>query len=227
MAGKRIDDMTCMKTPDPRAQNGYFYWSLIYQILNKVSAPLAKAFTLSELLITVAVLGFIATMAIPKIIQSIETNQKKAIFKEAISTITAVQQKGMLDGQMTPTNLFNYFKQSMNYVKACQNNLVTEGCTVSVTGRYAFILNNGAMISDFDNCCDFGANGTGNGISIDYNGEKGPNIGGQDRLNLNLCFGTTTCWPGQFYQQRPGTVIADANNASDPDYILYNLIYAN
>lgn len=177
-------------------------------------------------MISLAILGLLATFTIPKILQGVEDNHKRAVFKEVIATIAQVQQAGMLTGELTSTNLFEYFKKSINYVKSCQNDSIQEGCTTLVPGRNVFVLQNGAVMGDFDSCCDFGANGWGNGVWVDYNGDKGPNQLGQDQIGLNLCFGTLTCWPGQFFTSRPGTIVSDANDPNQSTYILFNSLFS-
>src|SRR5690242_1607108 len=77
----------------------------------------ANAFTLAELLISLAILGVVATFTIPKVLNSQQNLKHKAIAKEAIASIVQAYQ---LYSQSTPPtsatkpiNLLPY----LNYVK--------------------------------------------------------------------------------------------------------------
>ena len=76
----------------------------------------SKAFTLSELLIALVILGVIATFAIPKILQSQQAAQQKAVFKEAVAALSqAAYQESLQDSPQTDS--YAVFKPRLNYVK--------------------------------------------------------------------------------------------------------------
>jgi prepilin-type N-terminal cleavage/methylation domain-containing protein len=149
----------------------------------RVSKP-RKAFTLSELLIAVAILGFIAILTLPNIIRTVETQQKKAVFKETIANLQITLIEGMNSGK-AGDDLFTFQTQKMNATKVCPNNGETQGC-ISGTPHWeftegAYVLPNGAVIGGFG----YGRSvSTDDSFVIDWNGSRPPNTLGEDVLWL-------------------------------------------
>jgi prepilin-type N-terminal cleavage/methylation domain-containing protein len=73
-------------------------------------------FTLPELLIALAILGVIATFAIPKILSSTTSGQNKSVAKEAASMISAAFQNYSLSNTLTSGATGGLLTSSMNYV---------------------------------------------------------------------------------------------------------------
>src|SRR5579884_2608591 len=124
---------------------------------NNGSFPV-KGFTLAELLISLLIIGEIATFTIPKIISAQQNNQKIAIFKETIGAIAAVVDEGFKTGQLDPTtNGDTYFLTNLNSVKVCNSNSSTQGCWNTAiqgtpTAEYnepGVIMHNGAYVVGF------------------------------------------------------------------------------
>ena len=91
----------------------------------------AKAFTLAELLISLAILGVIATFAIPKVLSSQQDGKYNAIGKEIAGALSQAYQQRKLEGLLTVNDdsrdlVGNYF----NYVKR-----VTDGSVLMDGGR--------------------------------------------------------------------------------------------
>lgn len=132
-----------------------------------------QAFTLSELLIALAILGLIATFTIPKVLQNVESNQKKAVFKETFAALSEIVYEGCISGAMDATNAGPYILNKLNASKICMNNATTEGCFPqnNVFGSEAnepgALLANGASIG--------GLSTVVGSIVIDWNGAAGPN----------------------------------------------------
>jgi prepilin-type N-terminal cleavage/methylation domain-containing protein len=59
-----------------------------------------KGFTLSELLVSLTVLGVIAGLAVPKVVLSVQKSKVRNNAKEAIQTISSVSQQVYLEGQV-------------------------------------------------------------------------------------------------------------------------------
>lgn len=154
-----------------------------------------KGFTLAELLICLAILGVIAIFTIPKVLTSVQNNQKATIFKEIIATFSQAAYNANTLGDST------YFPTHINALKICTGNSSTQGCfTQAYTGPSAennqagYILHNGANVAGFD-----WYNASATGIVIDWNGPGAPNIYGDDQLGVMVCFDLgTPCTTGRY-----------------------------
>jgi prepilin-type N-terminal cleavage/methylation domain-containing protein len=58
-------------------------------------------FTLSELLVSLAVLGLIAGLTVPSVVQSVEKSKRKAVLKETIQAMSEIIQGGYLNGDFS------------------------------------------------------------------------------------------------------------------------------
>jgi prepilin-type N-terminal cleavage/methylation domain-containing protein len=148
-----------------------------------------KAFTLAELLISLAILGVIATFTIPKILNSFQKNQWKNIFKEDIATLTAIQTDMMStypDGTgPSAAEQRQFYQARLNVIKYCypaNNGNCWDPLQYKAypyqweTGFPGVIFHNGSnLLSGFGN-----SNATG-GV-LDANGPSGPNQFGEDQL---------------------------------------------
>ena len=128
----------------------------------------SKAFTLAELLISLAILGVIATFTIPKILSVQANNKYSSIAKEAAGTVvnalTLYNNQNGLSASTTMGNLTPY----MNYVKLDSTSVVddvgggTFTCS-SVASGTCLILHNGAMLW-YWNSVNFAGTGTSNAL---------------------------------------------------------------
>ena len=87
-------------------------------------------FTLAELLIALLILGVVATFTIPKVLQSQANSQKKAVFRETLAVVAQLTEARAKNGGQfaNATEMQNYFKDNLNYVKRCPANPQAEGC---------------------------------------------------------------------------------------------------
>jgi prepilin-type N-terminal cleavage/methylation domain-containing protein len=114
-----------------------------------VSYHSSKGFTLSELLVSLSVLGLIAAFAIPKVLTAVDTQATKAVGKEAISMITAAYDslKADNDGVVGKSTTADALAGKMNYVKSDPATLsgvytkltLHNGGTVSFNGADNFV----------------------------------------------------------------------------------------
>ena len=108
-----------------------------------------KGFTLSELLVSLAVLGLIAGLTVPSIITSVQQAKKKAVFKEDFQALTSIISAGVLNGdfenittwdvvnQNGAGSITNYFTQKLNAVRQCLTTDYTSiGCTTNGGGTW-------------------------------------------------------------------------------------------
>jgi len=136
-----------------------------------------RGFTLAELLISLVILGVIAAFAIPKILQSQQNQQEKAIFKETLSTLSqlAKNRNGQSFGSVGEEQA--YFQSNLNYTYSPSPDI--------------YYLHNGAIITGVNFCC-----GDRETVGIDWNGAQGPNTTGVDYMDIDMCFGPTSCDSG-------------------------------
>jgi prepilin-type N-terminal cleavage/methylation domain-containing protein len=157
------------------------------------SKHLTQGFTLAELLVSLLILGEIATFTIPKILSSQQNGMKKVILKETVATLEQIKYKEIDIGGSTASST-NVFLDNINAVKVCKTNSQTEGCYSYDTYPGA-LLHNGAVIASFDGWTAWGGPGCEvDGIIIDWNGNTGPNTVGDDKLAIIINRSAYTCY---------------------------------
>lgn len=159
-----------------------------------------RAFTLAEVLITLGIIGVVAAMTLPSVINSTKNKQLEAAFKKQYSQITKVLDYMYANDMcttpdcLTSSNLFDVFNQIATVVKKCTPDNVDEKYCVSgsrdpsyknftrkispvITDSiddYQVILSDGALIT-------FNSWNGGVTIGMDVNGkDKSPNALGHD-----------------------------------------------
>ncbi|MBL8031959.1 MAG: prepilin-type N-terminal cleavage/methylation domain-containing protein [Candidatus Doudnabacteria bacterium] len=110
-----------------------------------------KAFSLSELLIALLILGVIATFTIPKVITSSQSNQKKAAAKEVASMISGAYAAYQMDNSVSSSFSGKVLTPYMNYVSLWTANqqidgAITEGARTCTNGEPCVKLHNGGAV---------------------------------------------------------------------------------
>lgn len=118
-----------------------------------------KGFTLAELLITLAILGVIATFTIPKIITAQGNGQNLAKAKEVAGMVSGAFQQAQAVGSISSSTTFGILTQYMNYV-ATDTTAAMDGFTCSSTTPCLLLHNGGALNYPTDK--SFGGTGTTN-----------------------------------------------------------------
>jgi prepilin-type N-terminal cleavage/methylation domain-containing protein len=156
-------------------------WHL-FQPLNK---QYSKGFTLSELLVSLSVLGLIAAFAVPKLVTSLNETQRRDLFRTTIRTLTEASSKITNEppALVTPNNTtWHAFDPLLN---SADDNFVAPNNTAN-----SFTLPGGVLIDNFNQLATVGSET----ILIDVNGVGQPNRIGEDRLWVTACFNPTgTC----------------------------------
>jgi type II secretory pathway pseudopilin PulG len=150
----------------------------------KVSRSLA--FTISELLIALGIIGLIATFTVPKVLHSIDEASYRTALKQAESVIQTIGAEAYSQGYKGKR--IDYYRDKVNAVKICTDpNGVTQGCMVvpvsvgaSEYTENAFVLPSGVTIGGINGNSTFEDNG--DVWLIDLNGVKSPNIQNVDIL---------------------------------------------
>ena len=170
-------------------------------------------FTLAEVLITLVIVGIIAAMTIPTLINKTNKQEYVSKLKKAYSTMAQatnriIAEEGMprgdIGGWATSTEaVFNMYKKYLNNAKVC--GIDTNGCFEGAykrmdnkteqydSGRYTLVIADGTEISmrdeEFNSSCSkntIGSDNTCQIILIDVNGAKGPNAVGRDTFAFTL-----------------------------------------
>ncbi|MDD3013946.1 MAG: type II secretion system protein [Candidatus Gastranaerophilales bacterium] len=155
-----------------------------------------EGFTLAEVLITLMIIGVIASLTIPALVNDIQNMQYKVAYKKSYAVAIQALMKANMDYQLASSSAwsdvsndsnFSAFKNQFSVVKDCNNSnnadcwtynaaqLIYGGCPNS--DAPAFIDNSGMSWSRS------GLGGDkGNELFVDTNGLKGPNVYGKDRF---------------------------------------------
>ena len=188
---------------------GWFY--------NKKQVALRqKAFTLAEVLIVIGIIGIIANMTIPTLIENATEAQTRSGLKVAYSILSQAMTQISSENSGTIAGICedfddvcfkNMFKPALKYTKECNGQIATNGCWASVQyldgSSYSWIdnagadspagliLNNGMLVAfrwHYKNCAYPGNNKCG-WIAVDINGFKKPNRWGKDTFNFHVADG--------------------------------------
>jgi prepilin-type N-terminal cleavage/methylation domain-containing protein len=128
-----------------------------------------NGFTLTELLISLSILGVIAIFIIPKILIAQQNNRNNAIAKEAAGMLAGAFSSYKLNYQsvttMYPSDLFT----ALNYVKSDSSSTIDAeqtqaNSTCTSPGAPCVKLHSGAMVMAWDVCGHFGGGNTTNAV---------------------------------------------------------------
>lgn len=147
------------------------------------------AFTLAEVLITLVVIGVIAAITVPNIMQNTKRTQYAAKLKKFYSAMsnavklseinsgtTAVEWAEELDWEVF---IDNYLAKYMNYIKKEE---IDSELVYHLNDSSFFSLSGAGWISSRSSTCEIDFSYLS--ISYDINGEKKPNLYGRDKFNF-------------------------------------------
>lgn len=172
-------------------------------LFDKYYFPLtSKAFTLAEVLITLGIIGVVAAITIPTLMNTIQDQQFKTAYKKAYSTASQAWLNAYNNGNLSVcsqwnddathtccSDNFNAFKQEMHVSKDCDTNTtncwnmsgeqswVSRGRSFPTSSAQAFIDNSGVAWSKL-------ATNPSAEVLLDVNGNSPPNKYGRDRAIL-------------------------------------------
>lgn len=172
----------------------------------------SNAFTLSETLITLTIVGIMAVLVIPGLIKDVNNKAMMSLLQGTITNLnsaiqTELARSGAIDIENTDiwNNTVDFFKRTLDVAAVCgegnsskcyapENNYTTlNGNNASLTrSDNAVLLKNGVAIDLVKDWKDNSKDGIQTAISIDLNGPKEPNIYGVDRHLVCITLRTNT-----------------------------------
>lgn len=184
-----------------------------------------SGFTLAEVLITLGIIGVVAAMTIPSLMNSTGQTEFKSGFKKAVSVLNqAVTMNVALDGAdfsaltsgtTAGSSIYSMFTTRMNVLSTGAN--ATIGGAFNNSSNYTLFFNDGMAVT-FPTAatgCSTNVSATNCRIVVDVNGARKPN-----KLSASTSGGTTAGifdeFVLDFYNQQ---VVPHDNEAK---YILYN-----
>lgn len=137
-------------------------------------------FTLAELLIILAILGIIATFAIPKILSAQQSEKYNSLTQEAASTVSAALETARARGTLSTSTRIVDLVQYMNYLKTDSTTTIDDEDGAAYpfggAGKACIQLHNGAYLA-YNSAHAFAGTATTNGIYfwVDPNGSQDGN----------------------------------------------------
>lgn len=170
-------------------------------IIQKLYNIKSKGFTLAEVLVTIAIIGVVAALTIPSLVQITQDNQFKIAYKKAIRDANLALKNAGADDLLLPmtaqndtsamNNNFNIFMSKFIVAKPClsgdnsacwdrSGEFITSPGNTPPIGSDAFIDNSGVAWVMYNKA------GGEALIMVDTNNFKGPNQYGKDRWFLKF-----------------------------------------
>ncbi len=191
-----------------------------------------SGFSVAELLLVLLTLSVIVTYSIPKVIAASASNQKKAIYRDLITSVAAILYQGRVESaytesttsSVTSPTVCSYLLERLNAKKICTGNAVTQGCwTQNLNGGAASNFYGGAAMHDgatllcnaafcYSGSC---SNGVIAQIFFDWDGPNGNNVYGDDQAYIFYSVGkvrmtsSPALSPGRFSATAPSSTILD------------------
>lgn len=169
------------------------------------------AFTLSEVLVTLGIIGVVAAITLPAVLGRIEKLVLKPQIKKAYSMFVQARQKALSDlGYLGSEKLDNFDSYLFNttvlsnfkIIQTCKGSALSKGCVPKYKGlnirgcsgfndnyvynnQTVYILGDGMILIPYNI-------GWRSLWLIDVNGKKGPNKAGYDLFEMNIETNTPT-----------------------------------
>jgi len=208
------------------------------------------AFTLAEVLITLGIIGVVAAMTLPTLVQKYQKEVVRNQFKKSFATIqNAINQIQYDEGRLIGCHygglgtyaatdeclfLFREIQKKLNVVRSCNGNALRDGC-VKEMPQFAALAGSGCggfsqevieniskvyMLSDGSSIITY-KDGVMPLFILDVNGIKGPNKIGKDLYGLTICAKSGSLSIDCRHKYNDKRVRIDACIASSPNDKVY------
>ncbi|MDR1168301.1 MAG: prepilin-type N-terminal cleavage/methylation domain-containing protein [Heliobacteriaceae bacterium] len=149
-------------------------------------APVCKtAFTLAEVLITLGVIGIVAAMTMPSLVQNYKKKEASARLKKFYSSMTQAITLSEIDNGEVAEWVFPSYRNeaetevfARKYILPYFNNLKTASGVISVDAFIIYLNDGSSILMSKGACLD---------IHYDINGDRKPNQHAKDRFVFLLC----------------------------------------
>lgn len=166
-----------------------------------------KGFTLAEVLITLGIIGVVAAMTIPTLMNNIQDSEFHTAAKKAFSTISNATERIVYENSGTiwdnssansviiSKNMADEYAKYFSFITEDTNDKIQSqtilcyksnyACMPPVSARYALLLKDGMTLKFYSDQSCSNTLSTGNGarcgdVMVDTNGNKPPNMYGRD-----------------------------------------------
>ena len=169
-----------------------------------------SAFTLTEVMITVGIIGVVAALTVPNIINNYQKNALEVSIRKVMNEFDSAfdmylteEGKTKLSSTVKDGDINGWFDSFMTSKMKVVNNCSTTSCFADKYARLkdmaeeefscngfgykSYLLANSAAIC-LTNSANIGASAGEYIVYIDTNGKEGPNIGGRDMFEVFLSF---------------------------------------
>jgi prepilin-type N-terminal cleavage/methylation domain-containing protein len=109
-------------------------------MFNTLRQKVSSAFTLSELMVSLAILGVLAALTLPGVFTHMQVSANKARLKTTYIAMNQALNAAVLDGSYT--SAIAVLKAKLNYAHLCPANDVTGPCSVEAGGQTAHYTTN-------------------------------------------------------------------------------------
>jgi prepilin-type N-terminal cleavage/methylation domain-containing protein len=197
----------------------------------RINKSFLVGFSLSELLISVAVLGLISALTLPAVYNSVQKNQKKAVLKESVSVVQTAFLHCLNMGECSSGD-YGKMYDNINATTLCKES--DGSCTFSYpiagapsestnTNSVGYLLQTGAYMWGFQTDSVHQSDA----FVIDFNGEAAPNVVGEDVLYLLRCDMEGYAGGGQVCIQPKHGSIQPIGPFSPASTVLWEDIFSN
>ena len=113
-----------------------------------------KAFTLSEMILALGIIGVIAALTIPSVVYNVNNRANSALLKKAVVKLNDVVELSLSESRFQPypkcyyyrkdpsqvnfsqcKDLYAFIKENLRTIKICDDNAVSEGCIPQYKGK--------------------------------------------------------------------------------------------